>query len=84
MEEKKGIGVYNPEKCEFKEVVSDDWMMWVDGVSFDQHGSIIFNHNKLNQVYAKPQTQIDWDCPYNFAVWRAYIDKDAKSYLYGC
>ena len=84
MEEKKGIGVYNTRNCEFREIVSDDWMMWVDGVSFDQHGSIIFNHNKLNQVFENPQTQIDWNCPYNFAIWRAYIDKGTKSYLYGC
>lgn len=83
MLEGKGIGFYNSRNGQFHKIISEDRMVWVDGVSFDQKGSIIFNNNRFNQVYENPQTQIDWSYPYNLVIWRAFLDKNIKSYLYG-
>lgn len=83
MLEGKGIGFYTPDSGQFHSIISEDRMLWVDGVAFDQKGSIIFNSNRLHQVFEQPQTQIDWNYPYNLVIWRAFIDKDVKSYLYG-
>ena len=81
MEEGKGIGIYCPGNNQFTRLVSDDRMIWVDGVAFDQKGSIIFNNNRLNQIFGNPQS-IDWNCPYNLVVWKAFVGKGVKSYLY--
>lgn len=83
MLEGKGIGCYDPVDGRFHKLVSDDRMIWVDGVTFGQSGSILFNSNRLNQIFENPQTQIDWNDPFNFAIWKAFISRDAKSYLYG-
>lgn len=83
MLEGKGIGCYNPQCGQFRKILSDDRMIWVDGVAFDQKGSIIFNSNRLNQVFEDPQTQIDWSFPYNLVVWRAFLGEGRQSYLYG-
>ena len=82
MLEGKGIGFYSPYDGQFHDFVSDDRMLWVDGVAFDQKGSILFNSNRLNQITENPQTQIDWNYPYNLIIWRAYVGGDAKAYLY--
>ncbi|WP_183586270.1 L-dopachrome tautomerase-related protein [Paenibacillus rhizosphaerae] len=81
MLEGKGIGCYVPESRSFNPLFSDDFMLWVDGVAFDQRGAIIFNSNRLHRMFEEPQN-IDWDDPYNLIIWRAYIGPDVKSYLY--
>lgn len=82
MLEGKGIGYYSPVTRSFTELVSDDRMLWVDGVAFDQQGSIIFNNNRLHRMFEQPPN-IDWEDPYNLIIWKAYMGKDIKSYLYG-
>lgn len=82
MLEGKGIGLYNPESEAFFDIISDDRMLWVDGVAFDQKGGILFNSNRLHQIFENPQSQIDWDYPYNLVVWKAFVGPNVKSYLY--
>lgn len=82
MLEEKGIGVYSPKNNRFHRFVSDDRMLWVDGVAFDQKGSIIFNSNRLHQMFERNQDEIDWSNPYNLIVWKAFVGKNVKSYLY--
>ncbi|WAH44578.1 major royal jelly family protein [Alicyclobacillus fastidiosus] len=81
MLEGKGIGVYTPKNHRFQKFVSDDRMLWVDGVAFDQKGSIIFNNNRLHQMFDTPQT-IDWSYPYNLIIWKSFVGNGVKSYLY--
>jgi sugar lactone lactonase YvrE len=81
MLEGKGIGFYDAEGHGFHKIVSDDRMLWVDGVAFDQKGSIIFNNNRLHEMFGG--YEIDWSNPYNLIIWKAFIGKDVKSYLYG-
>jgi sugar lactone lactonase YvrE len=81
MLEGKGVGIYNPYRNNFKKFVSDDRMLWVDGVAFDQKGSIIFNNNRLHQMFGNEE-DIDWDYPYNLIIWKAFVGEDIKSYLY--
>lgn len=80
MLEGQGIGIYNPESNTFLDFISDDRMLWVDGVAFNQKGSILFNHNRLHEMFGG--YEIDWEYPYNLGVWRAYVGPDVKSYLY--
>ncbi len=42
MLEGKGIGIYTPSSHRFHDFVSDDRMLWVDGVAFDQKGLYYF------------------------------------------
>jgi sugar lactone lactonase YvrE len=81
MLEGKGVGYYSTEHNSFHKFVSDDLMLWVDGVAFDQKGSIIFNNNRLHQMFGDPN-KINWDYPYNLIIWKAFVGKDVKSYLY--
>lgn len=81
MLEGKGIGFFDARDRSFNKFVSDDRMLWVDGVSFDQKGSIIFNNNRLHEMFGG--YEIDWNNPYNLIIWKAYVGKDVKSYLYG-
>ncbi|WJM58180.1 L-dopachrome tautomerase-related protein [Bacillus amyloliquefaciens] len=83
MLEGKGIGVYQPEDNSFHQFVSDDRMLWVDGVAFDQKGSIIFNSNRLHQMFDESRQDINWSYPYNLIIWKAFVGPDVKSYLYG-
>lgn len=82
MLEGQGIGTYTPENHTFHNFVSDDRMLWVDGVAFDQKGSIIFNSNRLHQMFERNQDDLDWNYPYNLIIWKAYVGQDVKSYLY--
>lgn len=82
MLEGKGVGMYSPSTNVFRSIVSDDRMLWVDGVAFDQQGSIIFNSNRLHQMFEPGQPDMDWSYPYNLIIWKAYIGPDVKSYLY--
>ncbi|MCY9662178.1 L-dopachrome tautomerase-related protein [Paenibacillus chondroitinus] len=81
MLEGKGIGFFDARDRSFHKFVSDDRMLWVDGVAFDQKGSIIFNNNRLHEMIE--DHEIDWNNPYNLIIWKAYVGKDVKSYLYG-
>jgi sugar lactone lactonase YvrE len=81
MLEGKGVGYYTPNNNKFHKYVSDDWMLWVDGVAFDQKGYIIFNNNRLHQMFGNEEA-IDWDYPYNLIIWKAFVGKNVKSYLY--
>ncbi|BFT71868.1 L-dopachrome tautomerase-related protein [Paenibacillus sp. P36] len=81
MLEGKGIGFFDARDRSFHKFVSDDRMLWVDGVAFDQKGSIIFNNNRLHEMFE--DHEIDWNNPYNLIIWKAYVGKDVKSYLYG-
>lgn len=78
--EGKGIGLYTVPNSRFHDLISDDLMLWVDGVAFDQQGSIIFNSNRLHEMFGG--YEIDWSYPYNLVIWRAYVGPDVKSYLY--
>ncbi|MDQ0877054.1 sugar lactone lactonase YvrE [Paenibacillus sp. V4I3] len=80
MLEGKGIGFYDASGRSFHNFVSDDRMLWVDGVAFDQKGSIIFNNNRLHEMFGG--YEIDWSYPYNLIIWKAYVGRDVKSYLY--
>jgi hypothetical protein len=82
MLEGKGIGIYTPGNRGFQNFLSDDFMLWVDGVAFDQRGSIIFNNNRLHQMFERNQRDIDWNYPYNLIIWKAFVGTDVKSYLY--
>lgn len=82
MLEGKGVGFYNHESNSFHKFVSDDRMLWVDGVAFDQKGSILFNNNRLHQMFDRDQTGIDWNYPYNLIIWKAWVGRNVKSYLY--
>lgn len=79
MLEGQGIGVYNPDTEEFSELVSDERMIWVDGMTFDNKGHLLFNSNRLHELFGG---DLDWDDEYNLIVWRAYLGEGVKSYLY--
>jgi sugar lactone lactonase YvrE len=80
MLEGKGVGVYNANNDTFRDFVSDDRMLWVDGVAFDQKGSILFNNNRLHEMFGG--YEVDWTYPYNLIIWKAFVGYDVKSYLY--
>jgi len=79
MLEGQGIGIYNPETGAFSTLVTDDKMIWVDGLTFDNKGHIVFNNNRLHELFGG---ELDWDNEYNLIVWKAFVGDDVKSYLY--
>lgn len=79
MLEGQGIGIYNPETGAFSTLVTDDRMIWVDGLTFDNKGHIVFNNNRLHELLGG---ELDWDNEYNLIVWKAFVGDDVKSYLY--
>lgn len=79
MLEGQGIGIYDPEKAKFEPFISDKRMIWVDGMTFDNQGNLIFNNNRLHELF---RDQLDWENPYNLIVWKAYLGQDIKSYMY--
>lgn len=74
-----GIGIYNPEEKTFKPFVTDERMIWVDGLTFDNRGHIVFNNNRLHELFGG---ELDWDNEYNLIVWKAFVGDDVKSYLH--
>jgi sugar lactone lactonase YvrE len=83
MLEGQGIGVYNPAGGSgraFRTLFSDPRMVWVDGLTFDNEGNIIFNNNRLHELFGG---ELDWADPYNLIVWRAFVGDGVKSYLHG-
>lgn len=79
MLEEMGIGIYDPEKRTFRNFISDERMVWVDGMTFDNRGNLIFNSNRLHELFGG---DLDWDYPYNMVVWKAFLGEGVKSYLY--
>lgn len=79
MLEGMGIGIYDPNTSTFKTLVTDDRMIWVDGLTFDNRGHIVFNNNRLHELFGG---ELDWDNEYNLIVWKAFVGDDVKSYLY--
>ena len=64
---------------QFRSFMTDPRMVWVDGLTFDSHGYIIFNSNRLHELFGG---ELDWEIPYNLIVWRAFLGDGVKSYLY--
>jgi sugar lactone lactonase YvrE len=79
MLERQGIGIYDPAGNTFRTLVSDPRMVWVDGLTFDDQGNIIFNNNRLHELFGG---ELDWADPYNLIVWRAFVGGGVKSYLH--
>lgn len=79
MLEGKGIGIYDPGQGSFSEFISDDRMIWVDGMTFDNMGYLLFNNNRLHELF---QGDLDWNDEYNLIIWKAYLGKGVKSYLH--
>jgi sugar lactone lactonase YvrE len=79
MLEGKGIGVFDPARGTFRSLITDERMVWVDGMTFDNQGYLLFDSNRLHQLL---RGQLDWDNPENLVVWKAYLGPGVKSYLY--
>jgi hypothetical protein len=79
MLEGMGIGIYNPGIGTFKTFVTDDRMIWVDGMTFDNKGYLIFNNNRLHELFGG---DLNWEDDYNLIVWKAFLGDSVKSYLY--
>jgi len=79
MLEGQGIGIYDPDEKTFTPFISDERMIWVDGMTFDNQGYLIFNSNRLHELFGG---DLDWDDEYNLIVWKAYLAEDVKAYLY--
>ncbi len=78
MLEGQGIGIYDPAEAKFEAFISDKRMIWVDGMTFDNKGYLIFNNNRLHELF---RDQLDWDNPYNLVIWKAYLGQGIKSYM---
>jgi len=79
MLEGQGIGIYRPIQGSFETFVTDERMIWVDGMTVDNHGYLIFNNNRLHELFGGDS---DWADEYNLIVWKAYLGEGVKSYLY--
>lgn len=79
MLEGMGIGIYDPVKRTFSTFITDKLMNWVDGMTFDNRGYLIFNNNHLHVLF---DGDLDWNDENNFIVWKAYLGEGVKSYLY--
>jgi sugar lactone lactonase YvrE len=79
MLEGQGIGVFNPVDKSFTPIINDERMVWVDGMTFDNKGNLIFNNNRLHELF---RDQLDWDDPYNLIIWKAYLGEGIKSYIH--
>jgi hypothetical protein len=79
MLEGQGIGIYRPDRGSFETFITDDRMIWVDGMTFDNHGYLVFDNNRLHELFGG---DLDWENEYNLIVWKAYLGQGVKSYLY--
>lgn len=79
MLEGMGIGIHHPDRGVFEPFVHDERMVWVDGMTFDNEGHLIFNSNRLHELF---EGKLDWQDEYNLIVWKAYLGEGIKSYLY--
>ncbi|MHC1782627.1 MAG: L-dopachrome tautomerase-related protein [Anaerolineaceae bacterium] len=78
MLEGQGIGTYDPVKAKFEALISDKRMIWVDGMTFDNQGYLLFNNNRLHELF---RDELDWNNQYNLVIWKAYLGQDIKSYM---
>ena len=66
MLEGMGIGIYDPVKRTFNnKFITDERMIWVDGMAFDNQGYLIFNNNRLHILF---DGDLDWENEHNFIV----------------
>jgi sugar lactone lactonase YvrE len=79
MLEGMGIGIYHPDIGTFETFVTDDRMIWVDGMTFDNKGYLIFNNNRLHELFGG---DLNWEDDYNLIVWKAFLGDSVKSYLH--
>ncbi len=79
MLEGQGIGIYKPTTKQFSPFITDERMIWVDGMTFDNRGNLLFNNNRLHELFGG---DLDWNDEYNLIVWKAYLGDEVKSYLY--
>lgn len=79
MLEGQGVGIYNPADLSISDLVTDDRMIWVDGMTFDNKGSLIFNSNRLHELFGD---ELDWDNEYNLIIWKVYLGEGIKSYMH--
>ncbi len=77
MLEGQGIGRFDPASGAFEPIFSDPRMVWVDGMTFDNQGWLIFNNNRLHQMF---QDELEWKDPYNLIIWKAFLGDGVKSY----
>jgi len=79
MLEGMGVGYYDPAGMTFNKYVWDDKMVWVDGITFDNKGSMYFNNDRLHELFGG---ELDWNKPDNFIIWKAPSpDKAGGSYF---
>jgi len=78
MLEGQGIGIYDPVEEKFETFISDERMIWVDGMTFDNQGYLIFNNNRLHELF---RDELDWNNPYNLVIWKAYLGEGIQSYM---
>lgn len=78
MLEGMGVGYYDPVGMTMNRYVWDDRMVWVDGISFDNKGSMYFNNNRLHELFGG---ELDWNKPDNLIIWKAAVPEGAGSYL---
>ncbi len=79
MLEGQGIGIYDPKTRLYRSFISDERMVWVDGMTFDNKGYLIFNNNRLHELFGG---ELNWNDEYNLIVWKAFLGENVKSYLY--
>lgn len=79
MLEGQGIGTFDPKTRVYRQLLSDKRMVWVDGMTFDNKGSLIFNNNRLHELF---KDQLDWDDPFNLIIWKSFLGNGITSYLY--
>ncbi len=80
MLEGQGIGAYDPKAKSYTTLITDERMVWVDGMTFDNKGNLIFNTNRLHELFGG---DLDWEYPYNLVIWKAFLGEGIKSYLHG-
>ncbi|MFE5429150.1 hypothetical protein [Peribacillus simplex] len=67
------------ENDKFRKFISDDFMLWLDGVAFDQRGSLIFlavtGYIKCLHIIKKVMTGTT-------SIGKAFVGEDVKPYLH--
>jgi len=79
MLEGMGVGYYDPAGMTMNRYVWDDKMVWVDGITFDNKGSMYFNNDRLHELFGG---ELDWNKPDNFVIWKAPVPDNAGGYAF--
>ncbi len=79
MLEGMGVGYYDPAGMTMNRYVWDDKMVWVDGITFDNKGSMYFNNDRLHELFGG---ELDWNKPDNFIIWKAPVPDNAGGYAF--